>query len=186
MSDTSTSTDANGNENETDEDNIASLREAAKRGKASAAEAEQLRRELAFRDAGLKTDHPVYKLFTEAYKGNLDVEAIRAEAAVVGVYEAPDTSTDTELTDEERAEAELREQMSGGTPGANGAGQTPHPKDHLLEQFHEDRKGGLPDEMARQDYVAGMIRAAADGDKRAIYDPAEFQAKAARFGNGPR
>lgn len=65
--------------------NIRQLEKAAKAGAEAQAELVAVRRELAFRDAGINPTDPQAKYFMKGYDGEVTVDAIRAEAAVIGL-----------------------------------------------------------------------------------------------------
>lgn len=89
------------------------LRKAAREGKAAAAERDALKRDLAFRDAGV----PVTKAtsyFSKAYDGELDAESIKAAAVEAG-FLTEDKPEDEGVSAEERAAAE---RVAGAATGA--------------------------------------------------------------------
>lgn len=74
------------------------LSEANAATKAAEAKAEQMAREVAFRDAGINPTDPKAAYFTKGYDGPVDAEAIKAEAIKAGFLDQPVTPVpDTEL-----------------------------------------------------------------------------------------
>lgn len=65
--------------------NIRQLEKAAKAGAEAQTELAAVRRELAFRDAGINPTDPQAKYFMKGYDGEVTVDAIRAEAAMIGL-----------------------------------------------------------------------------------------------------
>lgn len=61
------------------------LESRAKAGDEAVAELEQLRRELSFRDAGVDPNSKQGQYFIRGYDGDMTVDAIRAEAAELGL-----------------------------------------------------------------------------------------------------
>jgi hypothetical protein len=76
------------------------LRDAEARA-ASAAEADSLRRQLAFRDAGLDMTNPTVKFFAEHYDGDANPDAVKARMVEVGLAEPAVSST--ELAEHQQA-----------------------------------------------------------------------------------
>jgi hypothetical protein len=171
----------------TQTDDLAGLREAAKRGKEATDRAEAAERELAFLRAGLtpeKLATPIGKMFAESYKGELTAEAIKAAAVEVTLLEAEGTNEPTEA---EQQEADLRAKLSGnaGTPaGAPGTGT--HPRDLAFAEYQANVAKGLPVEIAQQHYVASLIHQGGEGDGRVWFDQNDWDREAAPYGNGPR
>lgn len=87
---------------ESESEVIRTLREQAKEGKRSQAEAESLRRELAFTKAGIDPDDPRQSYFVKGYQGDLTSDAIKAEAEKAGFLTQIDTSEPQGMTEAER------------------------------------------------------------------------------------
>ena len=174
-------------ENETQED-VSELRKAAEGGRAAKAEAALAKRELAFVKAGIDTDSKPAQALLKNYEGDLDVESIKAEAAEWGLVQA--TSEPTPETEEPQVETfteaaaqqAMREAVSG-TP----APDTPKPVggvDAAFKQFLEDREEGVSQLEATNRAFGAVIKAAAQGDPQAVFDPQKWEDKAARYGHG--
>lgn len=87
--------DDQGNQIENPDDDprqwVKDLRKQAKEGKAATKELEALRRDLVFTEAGIPSEG-VGKLFREAYKGEVNPDAVKAGAQEYGVLDAPPNS----------------------------------------------------------------------------------------------
>lgn len=89
-------------------DEPSELRKAADRGKAAQAEAEALKRELAFAKAGIDTDTKAGKMLLRSYEGELTPDAIKAEAEEIGLFKPPPAAATETATPEEREQTDLR------------------------------------------------------------------------------
>lgn len=88
----------------------AALRRAQKEAKKAQREAEEAKRAMAFLKAGIDPDSPKAKYFVKGYEGDIDVEAIKAEALAAGIIEAPDAQVDLTPID---AQARIAEAAAG-------------------------------------------------------------------------
>lgn len=146
---------------------IQQLREAAERGKTATAENAELKRKIAFMEAGIDTNDPKAKYFVKGYEGELTTEAIKAEAAEAGILgekPAPSTETETETTEPQgrrtptEDEVELETMGSEITSEAGAPGEMPE-RDELevgWEQFSERRKSE-PVETASSEVISRLI-----------------------------
>lgn len=100
--------------------NIRQLEKAAKAGAEAQAELAAVRRELAFRDAGINPTDPQAKYFMKGYDGEVTVDAIRAEAAILGLVGQQATQSQTMIP---AAELALLAQSNATTAGPQGAPQ---------------------------------------------------------------
>lgn len=117
---------------------IKALREAAERGKQAERELDALRRENAFRRAGIDPDDKKASYFVKGYEGDLDPQAIQSEAREVGLIAPPGPSAEqqAQLDGSQRIE-----QMAGQSAPVNAGGY----EARLEEAFNE---GGIPATMA--------------------------------------
>lgn len=67
-----------------EQDSLKNLRAAANRAKKLEAELTQMKRQMAFYQAGIPQDDPRMKYFVKGYEGELDPEAIRSAASEAG------------------------------------------------------------------------------------------------------
>jgi hypothetical protein len=172
-------------------DELAGLREAARESKANRAENEALKRRLAFSEAGIPRfedmadDDPnknLTSMFTRSYDGEMTAEAIRADAAGIGLLDRVATGTeDRQPTAAEIQGQSMRADFAGGTPvPPQGDAPAEHPADVNLRAFHESVANGLPREQAAMNYVAGMINNSAD-DERLFFDQQAHDAEASAY-----
>lgn len=169
-------------------DHIAELRAAAERGKAAAGEAAAAKRELAFVKAGIDTDAGVGKLLFESYQGEPTKEAVLAAASAYGIAPgapaaqdpAPTPAQQPDYTDAERAQSAVRADLATGSEVP--AGQ-PDIDPHVagLAKFHEARAAGTPRDDAAAAYFGTVLTAAANGDKRAVFDEEAHRREAAAY-----
>lgn len=93
---------------------IKALREAADRSKALEREVADLRRNLAFRQAGIDPDDKKVSYFIKGYEGELDPNAIRSEARDAGFLPPPGP---TEQQQEALAgQGRIEQVVSGSVP----------------------------------------------------------------------
>lgn len=69
---------------ETEQDSLKNLRAAANRAKKLEAELNQMKRQMAFYQAGIPSDDPRMQYFVKGYEGELEPDAIRAAAQEAG------------------------------------------------------------------------------------------------------
>jgi hypothetical protein len=163
---------------------IKKLREKAEQGSAAIDENARLKREMAFMRAGIDTTSKPAQALIASYSGELDPDAIKAEAAEWGLVkgEAPPVQQYDENSPE-RQQQEIREQTSGQPapvlppPEVNGM-------DKAISGYHENRTKGMADEAAQVQAFGEVIRAAAGGDKSTIFDPSAWAAEQERAGHG--
>lgn len=154
---------------------IRSLRKAAEEGAAARNEANELRRQLMFAKAGIDWESDkLGKLLYKTWEGG-DLDALRSEAAELGIGRtAPTMSADVE------AQADFRRNLSSGPPAAAYEPPSMDPRDAAMQQFHEDRKRGVPREMAALAAFDRIFSAAAEGDERVIFNPDTWAREAYR------
>ncbi len=92
---------------------------AAREAAENKAAAEAARRELAFVKAGVDPDSPKAKYFVRGYEGELTVDAIKAEAAQLGLVDAPAPPAE-EIPAAERAAHERIAASAAGTSVPGG------------------------------------------------------------------
>lgn len=155
-------------EDQSDQDDqnpdIKDLRRAADDGKAARAEAEQARRELAFVKAGVDTDSKLGKLLLKTYEGDLTTDAIKAEAAELGLGQ-PAGGND-QASEQDRAQTRERTDLASEPDVSQSEG--PDPNKVARTSFEEARNNGESREMAAGAYLSEMLRAAHSGDKRVL------------------
>ncbi len=143
------------------------LREAAERGRKAL-------RENAFLKAGINPDDAKMKYFVKAYDGELDPEAIKAEATEAGLLGAPAPAAEEPPSDEppaRRAPTDEETQFDAmAEVGAEGAPAATQTEEDLLkvgwEKYAERRTNGSRREEASAEVITRIIGGAVNGDKR--------------------
>lgn len=132
------------------DDEPSELRKAADRGRAAQAEAEALKRELAFAKAGIDTDTKAGKMLLRSYEGELTADAIKAEAEEIGLFKPQQTAPVTETaTAEEREQTELRAGLATGSAATATPDEDPQ-EAGLRAGFEAKKMGANPaDSFAR-------------------------------------
>jgi hypothetical protein len=171
-------------ETEQTQEDVSELRKAAEGGKAAKAEAEALRRELAFTKAGIDTSSKPAQALIASYTGELNAEAIKAEAAEWGLIqsEAPKTESQAPDYSDDAALQQMRD-ASAGNPAPDVQVEKPA-IERALASFTEDREAGFGQSEATNRAIGRMIQAAAAGDKTALFDERAWQMKQQEAGHG--
>ena len=152
-------------DNDKDE-NLKELRQQAEAGRKALAEAEAARREIAFMKAGVDTDSKLGKLLMRTYEGELDVEAIQAEAREIGAIGAPAANAETEVDEAERAQSRARNDLATGNTVERA--EEPDPNKVGIAAFEAARANGEPRDVAAGAYLAEILKAAHNRDPRVI------------------
>lgn len=144
-------------------DSIKDLRRAADEGRRAAAEADQLRRELAFARAGIDTESKLGRLLLKTYEGELTAEAIKAEAEELGLL-SPQTPAVTQATQVEQDFSRARMDLASeaGTPAANEE----DPYLAARQSWETARNEGAPLQDAFAAAMNPLLAAAHRGDVR--------------------
>ncbi|MBM4407753.1 MAG: hypothetical protein FJ038_03930 [Chloroflexi bacterium] len=159
---------------------LADLRKAAKRAGALADENADLRKEIAFRDAGVDLATPMGLFFKDNFKGELDPEVIVAEASKLGVpmkgaTPPPDPAApqqqQTEFSAEEQGSTGERTALHAGSSADEGKVATPNPLDEATRAMEEGKAKGWTEERYLGAGVATIMKAAEAGDSRVLWDP---------------
>lgn len=151
---------------------IRSLEEKAKRAKNLETENTQLQRTNLMLQAGIDLTSDRGKFFAEGYKGELTVEAVKAQATTLGFIgaaapsAADNESPDTPLEEGEAALAADRRDLAQGSPADSPA--PPNPYERADEIGQEIRAGGGKEKEAVGAGLNYLVNAAAQGDKRVI------------------
>jgi hypothetical protein len=147
--------------------------------KAEAAEAAQVRRENAMLRAGIDVNHPIFDMFSKAYSGKEDPEAIRTEferltGAATAPHDASEGSPPAETpepgppTEAERMNAALQEARGKLNTEAIAPGEEPepHPFDAAMGAAKQQRDLGRSRESQMSSYLQTLFNAAVKGDPR--------------------
>lgn len=147
-------------------DNPKDLRKAADDGRKARAEAEQLRRELAFSKAGIDVDSPVGKMLFKAYDGELDKDTLTAAAREVGAIN--DAAPIDEPSPAERAQSRERADLANESGHASIHNADPFEEAEMA--FKEARRSGDPADRAFGAAMSKIVEAHQRGDTRVIPD----------------
>lgn len=141
--------------------------------KASELETEKaaMARELAFLKAGVDTESKVGKLLMKGWEGELDVEAIKAEASEIGALSANATPTPVEVDDGEAESSDERSSLGAGANADQFRTGDPDPQEEAVKAGRKAMAGGATEEDSLGVAFDVIARAGAAGDKRAIWDP---------------
>ena len=163
------------------EDFRAAKDEAAK----ARAEMETVRREATFLRAGVDLESKAGKLLFKAYDGELDADAIKAEAADIGALAAPapaaapaqpEQTPAPTYTDDERSQTRERAALATGSEVPTAAPDV-NPWAAGFAEYQELRTSGAPLNDAA-DAVLGRVMEAAylHHDQRVLHNQAEYEA----------
>lgn len=171
----------------TEPDHIKDLREKAKKVGAVESENAELKRKLAFSEAGIPRledldpeddSRALIGMFIRSYDGELTAEAIRADAAQIGILDRVAVSGERTPTADELNANQLHREFGGGqTPIPPAQQEGPTPSLRLLQEFHAAINSGVAVETAQMDYAAGLIHASATDD-RVFFDQKAHDAEA--------
>lgn len=129
-------------------------------------ELEQAKRELAFAKAGVDTESKLGKMLLQTYDGELEPEAIKAEAQAVGMGEGQPSSEAGGQPVEQASEAER--QMSEVAAEASTGAPPQHQVDDVYEraskEYQEDLAAGSRGEEAIARYISKVNYAAQSTD----------------------
>lgn len=154
-------------DDDTDDDEstpaIRQMRERIKQLEKESKDSSTLRKENALLKAGIDTNTPVGKMFAKAYDGELDVEAIKAAAAEVGLVKA-DATTETDATVETDSSTAERSSLASGAMPDDGKGADP--KASAIKEAQDALQSGASFEVAAGSFVGRLAQAAMEGDAR--------------------
>lgn len=141
---------------------------------AATARAEAAERQLALVSAGVDITTPTGRMFLDAYKGELNPEAIKASATEVGAIRAPEPVVEEKP---DNTEADERLNLGAGAAAAYVPDDA-HPAQAGMAEFDAALARGETRERAASYVVQSLLTAAVNGDQRAMYDPARWKAEA--------
>lgn len=170
----------NGDESE----GIKNLRAKAEQTDTQTARADAAERKLAFVEAGIPLSSKPAQGFMQTYSGDMTPEAIKAEAIEWGLIQAEGTQQSEQFGEgsDERTQQQLRDGLEGGA-----AGDEPPQLggvDQALNNFKNNRAKGMGAKPATNLAFGEVIKAAATGDRQAIFNPEEWAKKQAQHGHG--
>lgn len=157
-----------------DADHLKELRAKARKADKLEAELRDLRKKDAFREAKVNLDTAVGKFFMEHYAGELDTEAIQAEAGRLGLLggDAPAPPVEPErLSPDEQVSTAERQALATGAHAEEGRVATPDPQQVAIQAAQDAIAMGRTQEDALAAGVGAIMQAAEAGDLRATWDP---------------
>jgi hypothetical protein len=152
----------------------ADIRKLEKSGeKASKLEAEkaEMARELAFIRAGVDTETKLGKMFMKSYDGELEAEAIKAEAAEVGALKGDVAPKPVETDDGETESSDERSSLGAGANADQFRTGDPDPQEEAVKAGRAAMAKGGTEEDSLGVAFDVIAKAGVAGDKRAIWDP---------------
>jgi len=163
-------------------DNLQELRDAAERGRTAVGENSDLKREMAFLKAGIDTDSKIGGMLLKTYEGELDVEAIRAEANAIPGFLAENQVVDVDETDNTSQEnldlQNLRDNMSTGDAPVGEQVDAPT---LAMQEFTTAIQGGASRKDSAAAYFGTLLSEAANGNPTAIFDQAAWNAQIEQY-----
>lgn len=153
-----------------DEQDIPSLRRAAKDGKAALSENAELKRQLMFVKAGIDTDSRIGAMLYKTWEGD-DLESLKAEGQELGLFQA---ATRQQATREASGQADFRDAISAGRAPDAYETPTPDPMDTALREFQSELKKGSTRENAQLAAIDRILVAGVNKDERVIYNPRKY------------
>jgi hypothetical protein len=161
-------------------DQFREMREAANAHRASQAELEATRRELAFTRAGVNTTSPLGQIMLGAYKGDLTEDAIKAWVSELNVPITPTAELPPETTpapttafspQEQQAVEATRSLFTGSTAPVMPTGPA-DPHTAGLDAYRKAREQGMAPHDAGAAYLDQLLKAVAanPNDRRVVWN----------------
>lgn len=165
---------------------IKNLRAKADKADEATARAEAAERRLAFVEAGIPTGSKPAQGFMATYTGEMTPEAIKAEAIEWGLLQAEGTPPPERFSDDspEVQQQRLRDELDGTGAAAGDEPPQVGGVDQALKNFKDNRSKGMGAQAAANVAFGEVIKAAAQGDKQAIFDPEAWAKEQAKHGHG--
>lgn len=134
-------------------------------------------REIAFLQAGVKTDSKLGAMLMKTYDGELTPEAIRAEAVEIGLV--GDTGepvvAETPIGETELRYQQARESFSAGDTALPSDPPSKPAVDAAFDEWNNARRSGMSNADAQDLAFASFISAAANGDSTATFDERQWR-----------
>lgn len=170
-----------------DSEGIKNLRAKAAKAEAAEARAEAAERRAAFLEAGVPLSSKPAQALMSSYSGEMTPEAIKAEAKEWGLLNDTDAGDDAPKYDQTSDERKFQDQR-GALDEPKIADPDDKPKkggvDSALEGFKTARESGVGVVPAMNDAYGALIKAAAQGDAQAIFNPNEWERTREQHGHG--
>lgn len=176
------------NPNETMDDgpeHIKKLRAEAEQAKALQKQLEAKERQIAFLQAGVDTESKLGKMLMATYEGDMDPDAIRAEAAEIGLVKVEGVvaeQNDSAVNESQSQFQNARDAFAGGDTAKFEAPQR-SAADAAFDEWNNGRKSGLSSADASDMAFASFIASAAKGDPSARFDESAWRAKSTEYGH---
>jgi hypothetical protein len=174
------------NPNETIDDSpehIKKLRAEAESAKVLQKELEAKERQIAFLQAGVDTNSKLGQMLMKTYDGEMSPEAIRIEAAEIGLVQGEvQVENVAEVSNDQAQFQNAREHFTGGDT-AKFEPPTRSAVDRAFDEWNDSRKSGLSSADAQDLAFASFIASAAQGDPTARFDEGEWRNKSTAFGH---
>jgi hypothetical protein len=134
-------------------------------------------REIAFLQAGVKTDSKLGAMLMKTYDGELSAEAIRAEAVEIGLVGdmGEPVVAETQVGEAEMKYQQARESFSAGDTALPSDPPAKSAVDVAFDEWNDARRGGMSNADAQDLAFASFISAAANGDSTATFDERQWQ-----------
>lgn len=164
-------------------DHIKQLRADAEKGRKLESMLADKEREIAFLQAGIKTDTKLGAMLMKTYEGELTPEAIMAEAAELGLVEKQD---DADVVSPDSPEAQMMQARDNLSAGRTATTEVPQSDavDAAFAEWNNSRREGMSSGEAQDMAFASFIAAAARGDSSAQFDEGAWRQKSAMYGHG--
>lgn len=148
---------------------------ASKRASEAEARAEAAERRAAFLEAGVDTTSKLGQMFANAYAGELDTEAIKAEYAEI----APPAPSETEEVPVDETIESTTERQNLATGGQGDTGVAPAKpvrgrEGTAVQAALAARENGATREDAQGVWFNTLVAAAANGDQSALVKPKQI------------
>lgn len=164
-------------------DHIKQLRADAEKGRKLESMLADKEREIAFLQAGIKTDTKLGAMLMKTYEGELTPDAIKAEAAELGLVEKTDDPVEFGEDSPEVQLQQARESLSAGRTATTEVREV-NAVDAAFAEWNDSRKEGMASGEAQDMAFASFIAAAARGDSSAQFDEGAWRQKSAMYGHG--
>lgn len=153
---------------------IRALEAKARKNDEDAAELATAKRELAFHKAGVDLESKAGQLLLKSWDGDLDVEAIKAEAGELNALTSGKAPAADSGDDGERQSTDERSALGTGAGADEHQTPTPDPVKGAVELGFAALKEGKSEEAALGAVFEHLARAAEGGDTRVIWDPTKL------------
>lgn len=163
-------------------EHIKKLRAEAEQAKTLQKELEAKERQIAFLQAGVDTSTKLGQMLMKTYDGEMTPEAIKAEAADIGLVESSEQVVVEEVTEEQTQYQQARNNLASGAT-ARFEPDTLSAQDQAFDEYNNARREGLSTGDAQDLAFASFISNAANGNPTATFDEQAWREKSASYGH---